>query len=446
MTLVTAELVFADDRWHRRHGFVMQGGRILATGTPDELTESHPRDEREDWGAVAVLPGTVNAHGHSFQSLFRGFGGDLSFDAWRERVLHPFSERMDRDAIVAGARFAFAEMALAGITTAVDFFSLHDRGIENDLAVVEAAAEVGIRVVMARSMYDWGGAPRRYQETPAQAERHFRELYAELSGTHMAFAQPAPHSIRGASPDMILTGTSLAHEFGTPLHMHVAERRSERDEAIGAHGLSPVAYLDSLGALAERPLLVHCVWVDEADLRVMEQRGARVVHDPSANAFLGDGIAPVRRMLELGIPVCLGTDGGCTNNRLSIFEEMRMAALMARVLEQDGAALGAEEALLMGTARAGEALGLPIGRIAADHAADLVVVDLEALSVQPTQTAPMQVVFSMQPGAIRRVIVGGQAIVEEGRLLRVDAHDVVAKVQEATRGWPALEASAALAE
>jgi 5-methylthioadenosine/S-adenosylhomocysteine deaminase len=167
----------------------------------------------------------------------------------------------------------------------------------------------------------------------------------------------------------------------------------------------------------------------------MSNRGVKVVHNPSANAFLGDGIAPVRQMLELSIPVCLGTDGGCTNNRQSIFEEMRMAALMAKAASADASVLGAEETLLMGTARGGEALGLPLGRIAADHAADLVVVDLEALSLQPAKTAPKQIVYSMQPDAIKRVIVGGETIAQNGRLTKVDEREIVAKVGEVTAGW-----------
>jgi 5-methylthioadenosine/S-adenosylhomocysteine deaminase len=435
VTVVSADLVFAEDRWQQRHAFVMQGPIILATGEPTDLIERFLDHDREDWGHVAVVPGTVNAHGHSFQTLLRGFGDDLAFTAWRELVLYPFSERLDREGIKTGALFDFAEMAKAGITTAVDFFYLHDRGIDNDLAVVEAAKEVGIRVVLARSMYDWAGAPKRYQETPFEAERNFRELYAELRGDRMAFPQPAPHSVHAASPDMIRAGANLAADLGVPFHIHVAERREERDESIVRNGLTPIAFLDSIGVLSDRALLVHGVWVDEADLAIIRDRAARLVHNPSANAFLGDGIAPIREMLELGIPVCLGTDGGCTNSRQSIFEEMRMAALMAKAIAMDASALGAEEVFLMGTARAGQALGLPIGRIAADHAADLVVIDLDALSIQPRQTAPHQIVYSMQPDAIRRVIVGGEVIVEGGRLTRVDEREISAKVREVTSGW-----------
>src|SRR5436190_103736 len=435
MTLVRAELVFAAGRWARRHAFVMQGGGILATGQPGELAEEFPDHEVDDWGDVAVVPGCVNAHAHSFQALLRGFGDDLSFMRWRDRVLHPFSERLERDAIRAGALFDFAEMLRAGITTVVDFFYLHDRGNENDLAVIEAADEIGLRVVLARSMYDWAGAPKRYLESPDLAVRNTRALYDAVKGTARAFVQPAPHSIHGASPEMIQAGAALAGELDTPFHIHVAEGRYEREMSMERNGMSPVKFLDSLGVLSPRTLMVHCVWVDDEDLALIAERGARIVHNPSANAFLGDGIAPLRRMLSRQIPVALGTDGGCTNSRQSIFEEMRMAALLAKAIDASSEAVGADDVLLAGTARGGEVLGLPVGRIAPDHAADLVVLDLNALSLQPKATAPKQIVYAMQPDAIQRVIVGGETVVEEGRLLRTDPAAIVAKVAEVTKGW-----------
>jgi 5-methylthioadenosine/S-adenosylhomocysteine deaminase len=435
VTVISAELVFADGRWERQHGVAMQGGRILATGAPSDLVERFADHEREDWGDVAVVPGCVNGHAHSFQALLRGYGDDLSFMAWRDRVLYPFSESLDREGIRAGALLDFAEMARAGITTVADFFYLHDRGNENDLTVVEAAREVGIRIVLARSMYDWVGAPSRYQESPDLAVRNFRDLRAALAGDTRAFAQPAPHSIHAASPEMIQAGAALAEEFGIPFHIHVAEGRYERELALDRHGASPVGFLDSLGVLSPRSLLVHCVWVDDADLDLMAEREVTVVHNPGANAFLGDGVAPLRAMLERGIRVSLGTDGGCTNSRQSVFDEMRMAALLQKAVKADARALGAEEALVLGTTRGGEALGLPVGRIAADHAADLVVLDLESLSLQPAATASKQVVYAMQPDAIRRVIVGGETIVEEGSLTRVDEAEIRAGVARATRDW-----------
>lgn len=384
---------------------------------------------------MAVVPGTVNTHAHSFQALLRGFGDDLSFMGWRDRVLYPFSERLDRDGIRTGALFDFTEMVRHGVTTVVDFFYLHDRGNDNDLTVVEAAREAGLRLVLARSMYDWSGAPKRYLETPDEALRNGRALADALRSDRRAFVQPAPHSIHGASPEMIRAGAALAEELGTPFHIHVAEGRYERELSLERHGLSPVKFLDSLGVLNERTILVHCVWVDPSDLDLIAERGARIVHNPGANSFLGDGIAPYREMLARGIPVALGTDGGCTNSRQSVFEEMRMAALLAKAIDANGEALTAEDVLIAGTARGGEVLGLPVGRIAPDHAADLVVLDLQSLSLLPAATAPKQVVYAMQPEAIARVIVAGEVVAERGVPTGVDVAGLRARVAEVTKGW-----------
>jgi len=435
VTIVRAALLFADDRWIRDHAFVMQGAAVLATGTPSQLAERFPDDEREDWGDVAVLPGTVNAHAHSFQALLRGFGDDLTFAGWRDRVLYPFSEQLDRQAIRAGALLDFAEMLKAGVTTVADFFYIHDGTNENDLAVIEAARELGIRLVLARAMYDWTGAPKRFQESPARSRENFLELHAAHRTDRLVFPQPAPHSLHAASPEMVQAGAALAEELDVPFHIHVAEYRQEREQIVENRGMSPVRYLDSLGALTERTILVHCVWTDEDDLALIAERGARIVHNPGANAFLGDGVAPFRKMLERNIRTSLGTDGGCTNSRQSIFDDMRTAALLQKAVHADASVVRAEDALIAGTARGGEVLGLPVGRIAADHAADLVVLDLDALSLQPRATAEKQVVYAMQPDAIARVVVGGDTVVERGRLTRFDEAEIIAMVQAATSGW-----------
>jgi len=438
VTIVRAALLFADDQWIRDHAFVMQGAAVLATGSPEQLGERFPDDEREDWGNVAVLPGTVNAHAHSFQSLLRGFGDDLTFAGWRDRVLYPFSERLDRQAIRAGALLDFAEMLKAGITTVADFFYIHDGTNENDLAVIEAARQLGIRLVFARAMYDWTGAPKRFQESPARSRENFLELHAAHLADRLVFPQPAPHSLHAASPEMVQAGAALAAELDVPFHIHVAEYRQEREQIVERHAMSPILYLDSLGALTERTILVHCVWTDEDDLALIAERGARIVHNPGANAFLGDGVAPFRQMLERNIRTCLGTDGGCTNSRQSIFDDMRTATLLQKAVHADASVMRAEDALIAGTARGGEVLGLPIGRIAADHAADLVVLDLDALSLQPRVTADKQVVYAMQPDAIARVIVGGETVAERGRLTRFDEAEIIAMVEAATSGWSRL--------
>ncbi|MGH7275718.1 MAG: amidohydrolase family protein [Candidatus Rokuibacteriota bacterium] len=424
------ELVLTESGWRSGQAVTVEGGRIAAIEPVDRLW---PGDLA--FAGKALLPGTVNAHCHTFQSLLRGLGDDLDFMGWRDRVLYPFSERLDRRAIALGAQFAFAEMLLHGISTCVEFFYLQDGGNENAEAVIEAARRVGIRLVFARAMYDWEGAPARYRESVADAARRTRELIAAHRSDPTVSIQPAPHSPHGASPEMIRAGWEVAEAENTPFHIHVAEGRYEGERTLRAHGATPIRYLDRLGVLGPRMIGVHCVWLDDEEVRLMGARGAALAYCPSSNMFLGDGITRLPELLAAGVRVGLGTDGGCTNNRLSVFEEMRMASLLQRVRLLDGTALPAERAFALGTISAAEMLGLEAGAIAQGRLADLVAVDLEHPSLHPRSNLTKSVVYAMSPQAVTDVWVHGTRVVESGRLVTVDARGLLSEVRELTRGW-----------
>jgi 5-methylthioadenosine/S-adenosylhomocysteine deaminase len=436
--VVTARLVFAEEAWQTDWGIALEGESIAAVGSPTELSERFPETKLEDWGDVAVLPGCVNGHGHTFQALLRGFGDDLRFADWMGQLVHPTAVGLNRAAISTGARFDFAEMLRMGITTAVEFFYLHDGANDNSMAIIEAAHELGLRVVLARCMFDANPGPPRYQESPAQFERNFRELADALAADTMAYAQPAPHSVLGTGEEMLRLGSALAAEYDVALHVHVADNWGEVAVAQERFGATPVGYLDRLGVLDERLLAVHAVAVDDADLGLLAAAGSTVVHNPSTNAFLGGGIAPLVNMRSHGIPVCLGTDAAGANSRQSIFEEMRMAALLAKATARDASVFTAEEALLLGTRAGGAALRLPVGRIAPGHFADLVLIDLGALSLQPRRTATHNLIYAMQPDAIAQVIVGGRLVVDHGTIVGVDTARIAAEVNALTGSWSPL--------
>ncbi len=408
----------------------VEDGRVTAIGPVDRLW---PGDLT--LAGKALLPGTVNAHCHTFQSLLRGLGDDLGFVGWRDQVLYPFSQRLDRRGIALGAAFAFAEMLLHGATTCVDFFYLQDDGNENALAVIEAARRVGIRLVLARAMYDWSGAPARYRESVADAARRTRELVAGHRSDPTVSVQPAPHSPHGASPEMIRAGWEIAEAEDTRLHIHVAEGRYEGERTLAEHGATPIRYLDRLGVLGPRMIGVHCVWLDDEEIRLMGARGTALAYCPSSNMFLGDGITRLPEMLAAGVRVGLGTDGGCTNNRLSVFEEMRMASLLQRVRLLDGGALSAEAAFTLGTASAAQLLGVEAGVIAPGRLADLVAVDLAHPSLHPRSNLTKSLVYAMSPQAVTDVWVHGRQVVESGRLLTVDLAGILDDVRALTRGW-----------
>jgi 5-methylthioadenosine/S-adenosylhomocysteine deaminase len=180
---------------------------------------------------------------------------------------------------------------------------------------------------------------------------------------------------------------------------------------------------------------IHTVWVDDEELDLLAESGAGVVHCPGANAFLGDGIAPVPEMLARGIRIGLGPDGGCANNRQSVFDEMRTATLVAKARLTDGGALDAPTALRLGTEGGADLLGMPVGSFAAGRYADAVALDLTDLSLLPPGNLKRLIVSSMQPTAISRVMVGGEVVVDGGRPTRFDLAELRARIAEATRDW-----------
>ncbi|MEA2461258.1 MAG: 5-methylthioadenosine/S-adenosylhomocysteine deaminase [Actinomycetota bacterium] len=433
MRAIKAPLVWNGEGFSSDHCLVIEDDRIVG------VTSSPPPDaEIEEWGDVAIVPGSVNAHGHSFQNLLKGFADDRTFESWRDDVLYPFAERLSPDDIYAGAVFAFAEAALAGVTTIVDFFYLHDESNENAERVLAAARDVGIRLVFARTFYDVDAptrAPIRFRETAEDSATRFEELARAHESDPMISIQAAPHSLHAASPETIAIALDVTAAAGVRCHLHLAEARYEVEQVKERYGATPVRLLAREGLLRSHLVTVHTVWVDDEELDLLAGAGVGVVHCPGANAFLGDGIARVPEMLERGIRVALGPDGGCANNRQSVFDEMRMASLVAKARLVDGSALGAMEAFRLGTVAGGDLLGLPVGGLREGDYADLVALDLNDISLHPLATLERQVVHSMQSTAIKRVMVGGRVIAEEGRLSRVPLGRVRELVATATKGW-----------
>lgn len=435
MKAVTAERVWIDGAFRSGRAILIEGAAVAGVV---EVAEVPGEAEVEDWGYVAVTPGTVNCHGHAFQNLLKGFADDLPFARWRDDVLYPFSDRLDSDAIYAGALFAFAEALAAGATTIVDFFYLHDASNDNARRVIQAARDIGIRLVLARAFYDPDAptkAPQRYREPPGEAADRLLALGREFENDDLVSIQPAPHSLHAASPATIALALEAAATLGVPCHLHLAEARYEVDQVRERYGTSPVRLLHRERLLTEDLIAVHGVWLDDEELDLMARANAALVHCPGANAFLGDGIARVPEMLNRGIRVALGPDGGCANNRQSVFDEMRMTSLVAKARLLDGGAMDAGAAFDLGTKAGGDVLRLPVGSIEAGKAADLVALDLNDLSLQPLATLERQVVNSMQSTALAKVMVAGEVVVADGRLLRVDVTDINRRVAEVTSGW-----------
>ncbi|HSN28512.1 MAG TPA: amidohydrolase family protein, partial [Kofleriaceae bacterium] len=350
--LVTADRALTDDGVRGATAVLAVGGEIVAVGDPAEVAND-PRAEgatRIDWSRRAMVPGTVNTHNHSFQSLLRGIGDDLPFLEWRDRALYKYSPRLGAEDMATAALFAFGEMLLHGVTTVCDFYYLNAQGNEHASATIEAARRLGMRIVLARCFYDWDGAPAAYRETIPQAVANFQALHARYKdpARHLTTVQPAPHSQHGASPAMIEAGAGCAADAGVPWHIHLAEEKWQVEQSMERFGKRPLVAVGQLQVDMSAMIAVHGCWFDDGERALLAERGGSLAYCPGSNMFLGDGVTDLVDLVARGVRVGLGTDGGCSNNRVSVFDEMRMAALLQKVHRCDGQSIDAETCFALG--------------------------------------------------------------------------------------------------
>ena len=434
--LYKPEYVYVNEEFLKNKGVLVEDGRIVEIDDYKVLKEKYINAKKEYWDDLIMVPGCVNVHNHCFQSLLRGLSCDKPFLEWRDEALYKYSPRMMKEHIYNGALFAFGEMMKCGVTTVSDFFYLHNFGLDSDEMIVKAAKDLGIRLVLARTMYDWDGAPKGYVESIEDAVKNTRYLAHKYNKEEkMVTVIPAPHSLHAASPEMIKAGHDLAQELGTCFHIHVAEEPFEVEQVKKEHdGLSTVEYLDKIGVVDDKMVIIHGVWLKDSEVELLGKKNAKLAYCPSSNMFLADGITDIVSMMKNNVKIGLGSDGACSNNRISVFEEMRMVALLQKVKNLDAICVDYKDAFKMGTEYGGEILQLPVGKIEKGYRADFVGINMEDLSMQPISESGEQIlpniVYSMQPNAIKKVVVNGRLTVDNGEIQTVDEREIVHRVQK----------------
>jgi len=435
--VITADRALVDGHARGPVAVYAVDGMISRVGDPADVLAAAPGARRIDWSGRAMVPGTVNTHNHSFQSLLRGIGDDLPFLEWRDKALYRYSPKLGADDMATAALFAFGEMLLHGVTTVCDFYYLNAQGNDHASATIEAAKRLGIRIVLARCFYDWDGAPAAYRETIPQAIANYQALHARYrdKARHLVTVQPAPHSQHGATPAMIEAGAGCAADAGEPWHVHLAEEQYQVAQSLERFGARPLHAIASLPVDMANMIAVHGCWFDASERALLAERGGSLAYCPGSNMFLGDGVTDLVDLVARGVRVGLGTDGGCSNNRVSVFDEMRAAALLQKVHRTDGQAIDAETCFALGTETAGSVLRLPIGRISPGYRCDLVALDLADPSLWPTQALEKNVVYALSSRAITDVVVDGLQVVSARRLCNVQLDEIQARVGELTREW-----------
>jgi 5-methylthioadenosine/S-adenosylhomocysteine deaminase len=312
-------------------------------------------------------------------------------------------------------------MLLSGTTTVIDFFYLNGRGNENIEAVIRAAGDVGIRLVVARAFLDasWGG-PGAQESPPSLIEKRYRDLLALVKNHSRVSLIPAPHSIYGASRELVELAHELAGSEDTIWSMHLADSRVSAERIYAEHGLRSVELLDSWGVVDNRFLGVHAMWLSDREISTLAERGASISHNPASNMLLGETIIDLPRLSAAGIKVGLGTDGAASNNGLNLFKDARVAVLAQCTRAGDPSAIHASEMLRMLTLSGAEIARLPVGDLLPGNKADFVVLDLQDVSLLPNSELDSNIIMARSDRAVAHVYCGGELAVHNGNLVKVD--------------------------
>jgi len=400
-----------------RHSVAVHAGRIEALLPTAQAVARYADYARIDLPGHALIPGLVNAHTHAAMALMRGIADDLPLMRWLQEHVWPVeTKHVSADFVKDGTLLACAEMLRGGVTCMNDMYFFPE-------AALEAALQAGMRAALGIIVVEFPSAYAPDPQSYLAQGLALRDRWREHPLASFCLAPHAPYTVSDATFRRV---AQLAAELDLPVHVHLHETASEVERSVAEHGVRPLARLDSLGLLGPNLIAVHAVHLTPAEVALLARHRASVAHCPSSNLKLASGMAPVAQLLEAGVNVALGTDGAASNNRLDLFEEMRLAALLAKAAAGNAEALPAHEALRAATLGGAIALGAEarIGSIVPGKAADLVAVGLDDLSLQPVYDVVSHLVYACGREHVTDVWVGGERVLRERQLTRIDVSDL----------------------
>jgi len=404
----------------------IDGGRIVAVLPVAEADRRYRPRVRHERPKHALLPGLVNAHTHAPMALFRGFADDLPLEVWLREHIWPAEARWVGPELVAdGTRLAIAEMLAGGITCFSDMYFFAD-------VAGAVTSELGMRAVLGMIVLDF---PTGYAKDADEYLRKGLEIHDRFKAEPLVTTAFAPHAPYSVSDATLTHVRRLADEIDVPVHIHVHETATEVAEAVAATGRRPLARLAALGLVTPSLIGVHATALTAEEIALLATAGANVVHCPRSNLKLASGLCPVAELLRAGVNVALGTDGAASNNRLDLWAEMELAALLAKQVAGNAAAVPAAQALRMATINGARALGLgnEIGSLVAGKAADVICVDLSGVEHHPLLDPVSQLVYAASRHDVTDVWIAGEQLVADRALLRLDVADVCAAAERWAR-------------
>lgn len=402
----------------------VRGDSIVAVGPQKEIEARYQGAQTIDARGHLVLPGFINGHTHVPMTLFRGLHDDVTLSDWLYKYIFPAEKKnVNEDFVRWGTRLAAAEQIRAGVTTFADMYYFED-------AIAEETKAAGMRGVLGETFIDFPAPDNKSEPEMLSYTERFLKRW---QGDPLIRAAAAPHSIYTCSKKTLQDAAALARKYNAPILIHVSEMKKEWEDSEKNNGMSPVAYLNKIDVLGPDVVAAHCIFVDEADRKLLAEHGTGCVHNPSSNMMIASGVSPVPEMRTAGIAVGLGTDGPAgSNNDLDLMEEIDLAAKLAKISKMDPLALNAQSVVEMATIDGARALHMEkeIGSLEAGKKADLILISLNEPHGVPMYDVYAQIAYSLKGNDVRTVVIGGKIVMQDHLLVTVDERTVMEKARE----------------
>jgi 5-methylthioadenosine/S-adenosylhomocysteine deaminase len=399
------------------HALVISAGRIAAILPATEARLKYPSATVENLDAHALIPGLVNAHTHSPMTLLRGIADDRPLMEWLTDHIWPLEQRWVGESFVRdGTDLAMGEMIRGGVTCFNDMYFFPEM-------TAEQALRCGMRAVVGMIVVDF---PSAWASGADDYLAKGLELHDRLRGEALVTTAFAPHAPYSVSDAPLLKIRTLAAELDRPIHMHLHETADEIEQSRKQFGMRPIRRLDQLDLLGPSFLAVHMTQLDEEEIELIAANGVSIAHCPESNLKLASGFCPVARLQDCGINVAIGTDGAASNNDLDVMGEMRIAALLAKAVSGNAAAVPAHSALRMATLNGAKALGLDaeIGSLEVGKSADIAAIRLDGIETQPLFHPVSDLVYAASRHEVTDVWVAGRKLLNNRELTSLDLSEL----------------------
>ncbi len=398
------------------NGYIgIKDGRIAFIS--DCLPENAEAREVIDGRNKIAMPGLVNAHSHSAMTLMRNYADDMALEKWLFDNIFPVEAKLTDKDVYWGTMLGISEMLKSGITAFADMYMFMDE-------VARAVTETGIKANLCKSPVQFfeDGQLKRLDKSQGTID-YYNSYHNSADGRIKVFVEI--HSVYMFNENTLRNAAQLAKQLNTGIHIHLLETVSEVESSKKDYGMTSIEICRETGVLDVPVMAAHCVHLTDSDLRIMKEKNASVVHNPTSNLKLGSGIARVPEMMDMGINVCLGTDGAASNNNLNMFEEMNIAAILHKGVAMNPQLMKAQEVLKMGTVNGARAIGFDdTGILSEGMKADIILVDTDKPHFYPKNDPMAMMVYSAQASDVDTVIVNGNVLMKNRQFTHIDEEKI----------------------